>query len=605
PDGKISPGELNSNNTIIISLSPKGTLIMVSRVRSRFESFLQYGPLTITVFYLVFGLIWIYFSDTFVFRITDGNNRFLELSTFKGFAFVLITALLLFAMIRFYIGKAEEEHERYRALAENFPDIIYHLSLPDGKYEYVNSASLDVIGYTPEEVMNTPLLLEEIVHPAWKEDFREKWKKLLAGEVLPSYEYQVIHKSGETRWVSQRTTLLRNDDGRLVAVEGEIADITERKLAEEMLKSSERQLTDILNFLPDATFAIDRLGKVIAWNHAIEQMTGIRAADILGKGDYEYAVPFYGDRRPVLIDLVSEELWKIGDRYTNVKREGDILVAEAFVPGTYQGKGADLWGIATPLYDTSGNVTGAIESIRDVRDRRMAEDALSQATKKLSLLNSIALTDIQNAVFSLSGYLELEKNLQMDEKLRRCLEKQTRIVRGISDSLLFTRNYQSLGLKPPAWQSVPHTFLFAISHLDLSNLARNLDAGELEIYADPLLENVFFTLAENVILHAGTATKISLWWREVPCGLILVFEDNGPGIPDDRKEKIFNRQYEEKRGMGLFLSREILSITGITIRETGDFGKGARFEILVPGRGYRSGRKNEGQGDPDAGSFPA
>lgn len=577
---------------------------MVSRVQRRFESFLQYGPLTIAVVYLAFGLIWIFFSDALAFVVADGNSRFLAISTFKGFAFILITAILLFAVIRFYMGKTEEVYERYRALAENSHDIIYRMSVPDGRYEYVNSACREVTGYSPEEVMDNPHLFEEIVHPDGKENFMENRAKLFAGDLPPSCEYRIVHTSGETRWLKQRNTLVREEAGRLVAIDGAITDITEQKLAEELLKSSERQLTDIINFLPDAAFAIDREGNVIAWNHAIEKMTGVRAADILGKGNYEYSVPFYGDRRPILIDLVSEDLWKIEDRYTNVKREGTVLVAEAFVPGTYQGKGADLWGIAAPLYDTSGNITGAIESIRDVRDRKMAEDALSQATKKLSLLNAIALTDIQNAVFSLSGYLELEKNLQMDEKLRKCLEKQTRIVRGISDSLLFTRNYQSLGLKPPTWQSVRHTFLFAISHLDLSNLSRNLNVGELEIYADPLLENVFFTLAENVVLHAGTATGISLWCREVPCGLILVFEDNGPGVPEDTKEKIFNRHFEEKRGMGLFLSREILSITGITIRETGNFGKGARFEILVPKRGYRICGKITGESEPGAGSDP-
>ena len=109
----------------------------------------------------------------------------------------------------------------------------------------------------------------------------------------------------------------------------------------------------------------------------------------------------------------------------------------------------------------------------------------------------------------------------------------------------------------------------------------------MEIYADPLLENVFFALAENSILHGETATEIRLWHQESPEGLILFFGDNGIGIQYDLKEKIFDRQYDEQDGTGLFLSREILSITGITIRETGEPGNGARFEIVVPKGEYR------------------
>jgi signal transduction histidine kinase len=177
--------------------------------------------------------------------------------------------------------------------------------------------------------------------------------------------------------------------------------------------------------------------------------------------------------------------------------------------------------------------------------------------------------------------------IPMDENLQQYITKQIRIVQNITESLKFANNYQSLGLKPPSWQSVPQVFLFGISHLDISKFSRRLDVEGLEIYADLLLENVFFTLAENVVLHGENATEISLLYRETPAGLTIVFEDNGVGIPASMKEKIFDRMYEEKRGLGLFLTREILSITGITIRETGEPGKGARFEITVPKGAYR------------------
>jgi len=220
---------------------------------------------------------------------------------------------------------------------------------------------------------------------------------------------------------------------------------------------------------------------------------------------------------------------------------------------------------------------------RDITGRKRTDEALNRATRKLNFLNQITFSDIQSSVFSLSGYLELERSLSSDEKILDYLGKQGKIIQAVNESLKFANNYQNLGLVPPLWQNVTQSFLYGISHLDMAGIARNLDVDDLEIYADPLLEKVFFTLAENVILHAGNATIISLSYQKIPEGIILVFEDNGTGIPPDLKERIFERRYEEKQGMGLFLVREILSITGITIRENGEAGSGARFEILVPG----------------------
>jgi PAS domain S-box-containing protein len=154
------------------------------------------------------------------------------------------------------------------------------------------------------------------------------------------------------------------------------AEIRERKQAEEALRSSQQHLFQIIDFLPDATFVIDNEGKVVVWNHAIEAMTGIKAVDMVGKGDYEYAIPFYGERRPVLINLVSRLSQDIEDKYQYVEKEGHALVSETYDslvrPGGYLRNKASL------LYDSHGDVIGAIESIRDISDRKAAEEALSE-----------------------------------------------------------------------------------------------------------------------------------------------------------------------------------------------------------------------------------
>jgi light-regulated signal transduction histidine kinase (bacteriophytochrome) len=220
----------------------------------------------------------------------------------------------------------------------------------------------------------------------------------------------------------------------------------------------------------------------------------------------------------------------------------------------------------------------------------MAEEALNQANRKINLLTFVTFNEIQNAVFSLAGYLELEKQSGLDEPVRDFVGKQEVILKSIRQSLDFSKKYQSLGLVPPRWQKITHTFLFGTSHLSLQELTRNIIVDNLEIFADPMLEDCFYTLAENVLVHGKKATEISLRYTESAAGLTLIFEDNGIGVPDDLKEAIFTRKYEDKKGLGLFLTREILGITDITIRETGTYGEGARFEIFVPKGKYRIGK---------------
>ena len=159
-------------------------------------------------------------------------------------------------------------------------------------------------------------------------------------------------------------------------------DVTERKRAEEALKAAHRQLMDIIEFLPDATFVIDLEKKVIAWNRAIEEMTGVKKEDMLGKGDYAYAVPFYGKPRPLAIDLVLEWDAEKAGQYDFVKQEGDALLTATYGPMTYEGKGAHLFAKASPLFDAEGHVIGAVESIRDITEHKRIEKELRESEER-------------------------------------------------------------------------------------------------------------------------------------------------------------------------------------------------------------------------------
>ncbi len=249
----------------------------------------------------------------------------------------------------------------------------------------------------------------------------------------------------------------------------------------------------------------------------------------------------------------------------------------------------------TELVRKNEELQAAYEELTSIEDELRAnfhelarsEKALSMARKKLNLLNTLTFQEIQNGIFSLSGFIELAKESGCNEPAKTYLVRGAAIMRSVESSLRFAKNYQNMGISQPRWVNVSYVFTYAISHLDFSRYSRTMNLDDLEIYADPLLENVFSNLMENIVRHATGATMVSLTYQETPDGIAIQIEDNGPGIPASEKEKIFERGYNGRDGSGLFLVREILSITGISIRETGTEGIGARFEILVPKGAYR------------------
>ncbi|HEX3001191.1 MAG TPA: HAMP domain-containing sensor histidine kinase, partial [Methanoregula sp.] len=219
-----------------------------------------------------------------------------------------------------------------------------------------------------------------------------------------------------------------------------------------------------------------------------------------------------------------------------------------------------------------------------------SEQALMQARRKLASLNALTFEDIRNAIFSLEGYIGLARQDPAGEKVGAYLGRSEEILHSIRHAMEAAKKYQELGINPPRWQNVKIVLLNALSHLNFSGISRVTDLDELEIYADPLLEDVFLILMENVLIHGKGATEVRFGHREEAGKLTITIEDNGPGIPEATKGKIFGRDYKAmKGGSGLFLAREILSITGISIRETGAPGKGTRFEIVVPDSRYRKG----------------
>ena len=231
--------------------------------------------------------------------------------------------------------------------------------------------------------------------------------------------------------------------------------------------------------------------------------------------------------------------------------------------------------------------------IHDIDEIRRAHDAVEQANRKLNILSSVTRHDILNRIMITSVYSEeLKQELSNPTHV-----KQINAIRQANDEIYaliaFTGQYQDLGVQAPLWQQVEKTLMKRTITGQLQGIMLTTDLGDLEIYADQMLEKVLFNLVENSIRHGQDVSEIRLSRYEENGDCIILYEDDGGGISEEDKKEIFKKGFGKNTGLGLFLIREFLSITGITIIEDGEPGKGVRFVIRVPKGRWRE-RLNEG-----------
>ena len=215
--------------------------------------------------------------------------------------------------------------------------------------------------------------------------------------------------------------------------------------------------------------------------------------------------------------------------------------------------------------------------------------ALATANRKLNLLSSITRHDILNKLTGLSGYVELMKDEFPEPRAREFLDIEEKIIREITGHVQFTKDYQEIGIQTPRWFDLGEIVRPALSSLSVIGKQYSVETANLSVYADPMLAKVFTNLADNSVRHAKDFTRVSVRAEIAGNEARIIYEDDGCGVPGEFKEAIFCRQHFTHTGFGLYLSREILGITGLTIRETGTPGNGARFEITVPAGYFRAG----------------
>ncbi|MFZ0006320.1 MAG: PAS domain S-box protein, partial [Methanoregula sp.] len=346
-------------------------------------------------------------------------------------------------------------------------------------------------------------------------------------------------------------------------------DITVRKRTDERLNHLAAIVTSSENAIIGKTLE----GIITSWNASAERIYGYTASETIGKPISMLVPPGERDEIPMILEKI---------------RAGETIRSFETKRMAKDGRIINVSLIVSPIKNDKGIITGASTIGQDITERKHAENALALANRKLNLLSGITRHDILNQLTALKTYIELSKDMQDKETLAKYISTEEKIADTLERQINFTREYQDLGVTVPVWQNVRVCIEKAVASLPMRNVTVKMDFVDCEIFADLLFDKVFYNLIDNALKYGGnTMTFIRISSFVSGKGITLVCEDNGAGISEDDKKHLFTRGFGKHTGLGLFLSREILSITGITITENGEAGKGARFEITVPKENYR------------------
>ncbi len=505
----------------------------------------------------------------------------------------------------------QESEEKFRLLFEKSSDPTLLLDLHT--FIDCNEAALKLLHLSSKEQLIG--LRHWDLSPSTQPDGRESAEKgiSLVEETLRKgrnrFEWMRRAPSGEEIWMDVSHTVIPIR-GRMM-IYSVWRDIRERKKVEAELRTANQHLLDIIELLPDATFVIDSEKRVIAWNRACEELTGVKKEDIVGKGEYEYAVAFYGEKKPVLIDCISSPFDELKQTYPSVTRSGRSIYAEIFIQRLHNGKGAHLAGVATSLLDGDGKTVGAIESIRDITEIKNLEMQLRQA-QKMEAVGTLAggvAHDFNNILTTIAGYGYLAKEgAGESERLKTYIdhvlaaaEKAANLTRSL---LAFSRK-QVFEPKPYSINAV----IEGIEALLRRLLTENIDffivlsEPDVVILADVIqIEQILMNLVANskdAMPDGGTlvveASRVQLdeefikfhgFGKPGRYALISVM-DTGIGMDGETKEKIFEPFFTTKgpgKGTGLGLS----IVYGIVTQHNGyihvysEPDKGTTFKIYIP-----------------------
>ncbi len=427
------------------------------------------------------------------------------------------------------------------------------------------------------------------------------------------YLYEHKHESSrdeislcDGKTLDRYTVPLLGPDGRYYGRLWSFRDITDRKSAEDDVKNAYQQLMDIVEFLPDATFVVDKEKRVIAWNRAIEKLTGLEKNEVIGKGDYVYAIPFYGTPRPILIDLLDEDKEIETRNYTLIKKEGRTLFTEAFVPSFRNGDSRYFWATASPLLDKNGKKVGAIESIRDITEYKQAEAQRLRLESRLHyarMIESFMIRlghDLRTPLTPLTILLPLIRKQVVDPDLLKLVDiccKSAVSMKKLADKAQLLGSLAT-EIKTGELECVTLASLVELTLADSADiLAQKNISCKNEVDPDIVvnvipdqIKETFANLISNAV-HFSLENGVIIIDAKQQNGTVTVsVQDNGIGLHPGILEHIFDEFFkaDESRhdldapGLGLTICKRIVrSHHGRIWAESPGLGKGTTIKFTI------------------------
>jgi PAS domain S-box-containing protein len=475
----------------------------------------------------------------------------------------------------------------YRTLIESLNHVIFTLD-DKGRFTYLSPGCSAILGLTHQELRGKTIT--SVVVADDQDRLCSKFREVLQGRSFPS-DYHVLDTQGGVhlvRAVSQNFT----DDRGKPGVIGAISEIRNWETVEETLRRSEDKFSKLVGRSWDGILLTDESGSLVEWNPALEQITGLKRSQVLGKKlwDVHFSLLPEEKRTPGSLEHFKGLVLSI---LQTGPSDGPECSVEHEIQSPYnQTRVIESCMFAIPAGTTF--MAGSI--LRDITGRKRAESAVLEANRKLNILSSITRHDINNQLAVFNGYLTLLESgtpAMTSADIIRILQSATSKIQRI---LKFTKEYQDVGVKFPAWQDLRETILSAQTMVETSSV-RFLPGPAcygIELYADPMLVRVFSNLIDNSLRHGEKVSEIRIDCFPEAERLVIVYEDNGIGISDRIRPVLFERGKGKNTGYGMFLIREILTITGFSIAEKGKHGRGVRFEIVVPEGSFRRSEKKAG-----------
>jgi PAS domain S-box-containing protein len=464
--------------------------------------------------------------------------------------------------------------EKYRELVENANNIILKCDR-NGNLTFFNEYAQQFFGFSSEEILGRSLV-GTIVPPTESESERDL-ANLLA-EIVRSpgayahNENENIKKNGERVWIQWWNKPLFDAEGEFTGMLCIGTDMTAQKKIALALKESEERYRFLVENAPLAISVVQ--GEYLRFmNRFGLDAVGYTLDEILSRPYLEFTHP--DDR-----ELVSAN----HNHQIHGRSKGSLY---SFRLRTKSG--LSRWFDVKSVAVTWGGEPSSLNYYTDVSDRKSIEDTLQAVNGKLLLLSRVTRHDFSNQLSALRGFLDLSKaHVGDSDRLDGYLSRMDSIAGTLAEQLRFTRDYGEVGMMSPKWLSLKEIFTHVAAQLPLDDVVLSLPQKDTEIYVDPLFSKVSYNLIEDSLRYGGRQlSRISVTTEPGDHGTCIVYEDNGVGVPGEDKERIFEMGFGKNTGFGLFLSREILALNGITITETGTPGEGARFEIFVPERSCR------------------